>query len=679
MNAPGARPPRWRSFAWALIALPAIGQIWLLLGAFFGRVTYGYDLEWMEGGLLHHAARIRDGAGIYVEPSVDFIPYLYTPLYPALLAVLEPVAGLSYGTARTISVLSVFGLVALVYVIAMRGAGPERRGVAAIGATLGVGFIAATYPFVEGWLDIARPDSLFTLMVVGGLTALVAWSRTSSGWQGNARVACAAAILALSFFCKQTGVLYVAAGGALLVVLNYRRLPVYVATAGIIGLGGCWVLNQATDGWFWTYVFEVHQAHDTNMDRFWASFGNILGEFPAMPSVVGVALLTSLAAGRRTGETPRSARTLYVWTFVFAVSCVVGALGWSTQWAHFNAYIPALVTGSIACATALPALADAFSALRPRAAPTPGAPAIAIVAGAILALELVGAWWAPGDFTPTAADSRAGDALVEYLGSIDGEVLVPFHPWYARLANKRVFVHRMGVKDMSSVDAEARAAGRGAAWQVRDLEDWIRDARFAAIVWDDRPVDFPGVRRAYRLDDHLPDDLRPRTFTGARVRPKQVWVPAAPVVPPPGTRVLFNFESGRFDGWTVEGTAWGNRPASGPVKEQGPVRRYGGRYFLTSMNGGDNATGTLFSPPFEITGSRISFRISGGKDDERLRAELQIDGQTVDWATGNDSERMEERGWRVAPYKGQTARIVLKDNHRGSWGHLSFDEIWIED
>ena len=71
---------------WLALALPALYQITLLANAIAHRVAYPYDLEWMEGGMLHHALRIQQGQGIYNPPSIDFIPYLYTPLYPALLA-----------------------------------------------------------------------------------------------------------------------------------------------------------------------------------------------------------------------------------------------------------------------------------------------------------------------------------------------------------------------------------------------------------------------------------------------------------------------------------------------------------------------------------------------------------------------------------------------------------------
>ena len=95
---------------WLVIALPALYQLFLLSVAITARITYPYDLEWMEGGMLHHALRIQNGEGIYVPPSIDFIPYLYTPLYPSLLAMLGGAFGLTYTLGRAISVLSLIGI-----------------------------------------------------------------------------------------------------------------------------------------------------------------------------------------------------------------------------------------------------------------------------------------------------------------------------------------------------------------------------------------------------------------------------------------------------------------------------------------------------------------------------------------------------------------------------------------
>ena len=69
------------------------------------RLHYPFDLEWMEGGMLLHADRVLKGEGIYVPPSMEFIPFIYPPLYPWVLAACAKVLGLGYAVGRTISFL----------------------------------------------------------------------------------------------------------------------------------------------------------------------------------------------------------------------------------------------------------------------------------------------------------------------------------------------------------------------------------------------------------------------------------------------------------------------------------------------------------------------------------------------------------------------------------------------
>src|SRR5712692_2235180 len=100
MTALGVRVARALAVASAALATA------VLLYVFARRLTYPYDLEWMEGGMLCHALRLMEGKPIYAAPSVDFIPYLYTPLYPYVLFLLSKVVGLGYTVARLVSVLS---------------------------------------------------------------------------------------------------------------------------------------------------------------------------------------------------------------------------------------------------------------------------------------------------------------------------------------------------------------------------------------------------------------------------------------------------------------------------------------------------------------------------------------------------------------------------------------------
>ena len=50
----------WRWVGWVVLAGPALAHLVLLAIAIAGRFGYPYDLEWMEGGMLHHAQRIED-------------------------------------------------------------------------------------------------------------------------------------------------------------------------------------------------------------------------------------------------------------------------------------------------------------------------------------------------------------------------------------------------------------------------------------------------------------------------------------------------------------------------------------------------------------------------------------------------------------------------------------------
>ena len=94
--------------ALVLAAMPALVQLGWHLRLFAGRAGFPLDLEWMEGGMLIHAQRLAAGQGIYVKPTLDFVPYLYTPLYPALLALLSFVLPLGYLLGRVVSLLALF-------------------------------------------------------------------------------------------------------------------------------------------------------------------------------------------------------------------------------------------------------------------------------------------------------------------------------------------------------------------------------------------------------------------------------------------------------------------------------------------------------------------------------------------------------------------------------------------
>ena len=671
---------------WLVVIAPAAYQIWLLAWTIAHRVGYPYDLEWMEGGLLHHALRIHNGEGIYGPPSIDFIPYLYTPLYPTLLALFGDVVELGYTMGRVVSVVALVGIAGVTAAsIASRRHLHANWGPVWAGVVLALGLFAACYPFVEGWYDLVRADTFFLYMVTAGIAGLSRWTTThkTTGLAGHAKVAAGATLLALAFFCKQTGIFYVGFGGMLVFVLAMRKTLTYAAVAGAVGFGLIWVLNQTTDGWFWIYASKIHRTHDFNPDRFYASFGHILWHFPALTIVVTAGLLMTFATWIKRGKFPAPAFPLVLWASMYAMSTMVGAIGWGTQFAHFNAYLPALLHGSIAAGAAVPAASgcirlwlsdrpsrstrwiDTFALLAALAAAVP------------LSIACYRARWNPHDFMPKASDVEAGDRLIARIHDLPGEVWMPSHPWYLRLAGKTPHVHRMGVKDVTVKEPRP----------IVGLDDAIANHAFGALVFDNIDLDndpqpelshMEGQLRAtYRPALTIPDNERPHVYTGARVVPEVIWLPILPAVVPAGARVVFDFESASWNDWAHTGNAWGTGPAGDPLPGMGLVLGSSGRRFATSDHDGDKAVGRVSSPSFPLDGTKLTMRLGGGTDATKLRVELWVDDAIAKVASvpqpGGDA--LHEVAIDVTELRGKLGHLVLVDD--SPVGHLDVDDVWM--
>lgn len=573
---------RLRQLALLVPVAPALAQLGILAYAVARRLPYPYDLEWMEGGMLTHAARLAEGQPLYAPPSVDFIPQLYTPLYPATVAALSKVFGLSYQLGRAVSVAAlaaVLILLAFAVVSEAPRAARTTRAAAWAGAAAALGFFASAYPWVDCFYDLVRVDSFALAIGLAGLVVLRVYAPRPGG--GPARlwhpgVAAAGVLLGMSFFAKQTGFLLVASGGAALVVMNWRAVPIYVLAAGAMGGGGAALLNAESHGWFWTYVYRVHQFHDWRLSRFWDAVEAILGHYPVLTAVIALGLCAVAAHAALRRRLPAGAAGFLYWTWLFACGAVIGGVGYGTMWAVKNAYIPAVAFGAAAAGSALTVLAECAGAL-PLRRPAWAHAGAAVAVGAALGLQLwaelwtartlppstcataacaarrhaVAACWAKKScvLLPSAEDRAAGDKLIARLRAVDGDVFMPSHPWYPRLAGKRaLYVHRIGIKDVtwtpSPIDQGIYSirTPQGTvtfhlwspkkplppeAQHVRGLAEALRERRFAAVVLDDGepPGDYPALGQSYKMETVLGRGEAPPTFTGKPTVPKFVYVP----------------------------------------------------------------------------------------------------------------------------------------------------------
>lgn len=152
-----------------------------------------------------------------------------------------------------------------------------------------------------------------------------------------------------------------------------------------------------------------------------------------------------------------------------------------------------------------------------------------------------------------------------------------------------------------------------------------------------------------------------------------------PLTAPADDIVIADFETSGYDGWTIEGTAFGQQPVRGSVSGQQEVIGHLGERLANSFHDGDGTTGRLTSAPFEITRPHLSFLIAGGNHPGETGIELLVDGEVVRSATGNDSQVLRWKSWDVQELAGRQAQIRMIDRHEGGWGHITVDHIILTD
>lgn len=133
-----------------------------------------------------------------------------------------------------------------------------------------------------------------------------------------------------------------------------------------------------------------------------------------------------------------------------------------------------------------------------------------------------------------------------------------------------------------------------------------------------------------------------------------------------GERVLFDFESGTFAGWKVEGTAFGEKPcAVAEARSWREDRRPFGMQGQFFVKTGETRHATtpdskLTSDEFEITHHYLKFLLAG-EVHPRVRVALLVNGKETRVAYGNNAYDLRLRGWDVKEFKGQKARLLIEE------------------
>ncbi len=414
------------------------------------RIGYPFELAFFEGSTVEVTARVVQGLPLYGPPTTDFTPWPYPPMYFWLTGAVAEVTGVSISSLRLVSFAAGLIVLLLIALIVRRAAGSVLAGVVA------AGLYAASYRVSGAWADTARVDSLLLAFLLGAVL-LGLRART---WRGGLAVG---GLLFLAFLTKQNALLV---ASPMLLWLVIRRRPVGLSAAAILvcTVAGSTVLGDLiTDGWYSPYVISqlLHQPLAPRwLLEFW--FVDLLAPF-----AIAIGLAVWLVHRYRPDRTDGPDRPPRAWWRTsedtsYLAACVLGLLlaslaGRLHDGGYANVSMPAHAGAAIG-----------FGLVVAMARRHPGwTSRMSLVLGAALAAQFIGMTLWRIHVIPTAADRAAGDTFIASVRNLPGEVLIPTHPYYLRLAGLPTHASSIAIGDVLH-----SRSGRG------------RDAMAAALPWD---------------------------------------------------------------------------------------------------------------------------------------------------------------------------------------------------
>jgi hypothetical protein len=469
-----------------------------------GRLTFPYDVEWMEGGVVDHVLRVLDGKPIYVEPHFDFVPFIYNPLFYWLGAATTLVMGPGPPALRLVSVLGIVVASAATVALVRRVTGSLAGGVLAAGCFL------ATYELSGGWMDVARVDSTFVALQL--VAVLVSTGRGSFWAVSSAFFLCAA------FLAKQYSLVVALPIAAYLLLAHGRRRAAVFAVAALVfvGISLAW-LNLATDGWHWFWtarVPAVHPRYDLGPHTF--VLEHLGSPLPVMTSVAvaGTYAMTSRALAPSSRAPGERRERLADAALVVGFGVVLGVEGWAS-YIHAGRYLNCLLPAHLAVCLLAACTVDGRTVI-PRGVSTF---AVGVLSVQLWLLDYDAGRWIPapgalGEAKRLERDLRRGDTLYGFRGFFGSPGANPAH------------AHQMAASDLL---AAGQAFPELAQRLVAEAEAHFAARPYGRVVLDNWDYVFlPALTRHYRKVKEIPVGRGPYwTPTAAPMKPRIFFEPKA--------------------------------------------------------------------------------------------------------------------------------------------------------
>jgi len=487
-----------------LITAACVLSAWHL-GAFLvivrGRLFYPYALEWMEGGMLEHVARIMEGKPLYLAPSIEFTPFIYTPLYYWVSAAVAHFLGVQLASLRLVSCLASASIFVLLFSIIYS----RTRNL--IAGFIAAGLYASCFDVCAGWFDLARVDSL-SLCFLLLATWLVVRSDRRDAWAGL--------FLALAFLAKQSGVIVAVPLIAARIITQSGWRRVHAAlTFSIVVLTSTILQDHFSHGYYHYYVFDLPSQHAwiAAMRReFWRS-----DMFANVPFACAAALCAlTISLGWR--------NQVLLWAAAIGY-CAVGWISRMHVGGASNVLMPTMAFLAWATAETLHRLSQlSVGDLAPVAPATLWARSLryssSLFGLALCVAQLSWLVYRPGAHIPSAKNRKGGDALIAYLRTLPGPILSPLDPLLPRLIGQTGSAHEQALTDISlGIESKKTAA------VTRSIHEVIARRRYAVVVGGWQTAELSTANYVPAPLTQVPSSW---TLEGAPFRTSEIWLRNAP-------------------------------------------------------------------------------------------------------------------------------------------------------
>ncbi len=434
-----------RAAQYACVAL-AIWFIGLFTYVALFSINYPFHLEWMEGHTVDIIQRLRDGLPFYTKPTLEYVPYIYTPYYFYVATFVSYFTGVDFLAGRLVSFASTLGTVWLLYAWMRKEGGDKFISLVAGGIYL------STYILSARWLDVARVDSLYLFLMAAGLYIFYFDRSKYTGLM-------AGCIFAAAFFTKQSAIL--ALMPCFIAALYVRPKDAFIAggvTAAII-LAGCALLEYNSNGWFGFYVYDIPAGHTNDGRKIYTFWKVDLIPTAAIMMVTAVfGLLASYAKGHK--------------ALLWYASIAVGFIGSAYvsrihSYGHLNVIMTAYFTFALLSGLLLVICAERYRIIN-------------ITACLALCYQFYSLNYDPQRFIPNQHAIKRGNELLEEIRKVDGDVLFTELQYVQPRVGKKTFTIGMAGFDLMRANLKGKQHIKEAYMQ--ELVEAVRSKKFAAII-----------------------------------------------------------------------------------------------------------------------------------------------------------------------------------------------------